>query len=666
MFRTLNDRKLLHKILIPVAINLIASLAIVIYGSTSINGLAGSAAAVTNKNAARVEFALQAQGAFNSAAVAEKNVILSAAEAQKRTYIKGYNDTVAGVLDTLDQLAAITVSSDELVLIDAFRAAIHARQQNSAQVFDLALAGDTAAAFDLSSTKGAKSRQDAIQASNKLIALDHSQMLAARDAAAARAQQTVRVLIGGSFTAFAVVIVLLAFVVVRGISRPLTGLTATMAKLAAGDDTVAIPGCNRGDEIGAIAKAVETFRGHAIAKREAEGQTAQEQAAVAARRQSEMDQLVGFFGRSLGGVFKSISATSGDMATISHTLQTSSTQSSSQTSQAMTKIDETVSTVQTVAAASQQLAASINEISRRTGEASQISTVALQESTEIVAKVHALRDAADEIGKVVDLISGIASQTNLLALNATIEAARAGDAGKGFAVVASEVKSLSTQTEKATAEIQGQIHAIQTATAASVDAIQGIVGTIEKISEIATGIAAAVGEQTAATEEISRNVTLVSSIATNVASNIEQVNGAIESSVMRATEVGTTAKTLAGDAEALNAEVRDFLGAMQQLGNGSRFLEWRVLDLPATVAVGDRRFDGRAAKMSAGLVVFTGDLPIEQGGKVSLEIAGLGRAVDARFVEDSTEGAYLQLPLDAAHLDRMTRFLADRGMALAA
>ncbi|HEX3971923.1 MAG TPA: methyl-accepting chemotaxis protein [Stellaceae bacterium] len=663
MFRNF---KLLHKILIPVGVNLIAGIGIVIYCSASIHGLADSAADVTNKNAARVELALQAQGAFNSAAVAEKNVILSASETQKRTYIKTYDDTVAGVLGTLDQLSKITVSPDELALIDAFRAAIHARQQNSAEVFDLALAGQTAAAFDLSSTKGAKSRQDAIQASNKLIALDHDQMLAARDAAAARAQQAVRVLIGGSLAGLALVIVLLALVVLRGVSRPLTGLTATMTKLAAGDDAVAIPGCNRGDEIGAIAQAVETFRRHAMAKREADGRTAQEQAAIAGRRQEEMDQLVGFFGRSLGGVFKSISATSGDMATISHTLQASSTESSGQTSQAMTKMDETVSTVQTVAAASQQLAASINEISRRTGEASQISTAALQESAEIVAKVHALRDAADEIGKVVDLISGIASQTNLLALNATIEAARAGDAGKGFAVVASEVKSLSTQTEQATAGIQAQIHAIQAATAASVDAIQGIVGTIEKVSEIATGIAAAVGEQTAATEEISRSVTLVSSIATAVASNIEQVNGAVVSNVTRATEVGATAKTLAADADALNSEVKDFLGAMQLLGNGSRFLEWHALDLAATVAVGGRGYDGRVAKMSAGLVVFTGDLPIVPGGKVAIEIAGLGRAIDARFVEKSADGAHLQLPLDTAHLDRMMRFLKDRGMALAA
>ncbi|HEX4354944.1 MAG TPA: hypothetical protein VHZ95_18565 [Polyangiales bacterium] len=112
--------------------------------------------------------------------------------------------------------------------------------------------------------------------------------------------------------------------------------------------------------------------------------------------------------------------------------------------------------------------------------------------------------------------------------------------------------------------------------------------------------------------------------------------------------------------------MKDFLGAMQQLGNGSQCLEWHTLDLPAAVVVAGQRYEGRVATMSAALIVFSGRLPIEQGSKVAVEIGGLGRAIDARFVEAGADGAYLQLPLDPAHLDRMTQFLKNRGLAFAA
>ena len=120
--------------------------------------------------------------------------------------------------------------------------------------------------------------------------------------------------------------------------------------------------------------------------------------------------------------------------------------------------------------------------------------------------MRVLAEGAQRIGQVVDMISNIAGQTNLLALNATIEAARAGEAGKGFAVVASEVKSLATQTARATDEIGAQIRQIQSATTEAVEAIKAISATIEEVSTIATTIASAVEEQGAATLEISRNI----------------------------------------------------------------------------------------------------------------------------------------------------------------
>jgi methyl-accepting chemotaxis protein len=666
MLRVLGNLPLLPKIIIPVVINLVVAIGIVVYCSLAIHELADRSAEVVDRNAARLELALRAEADFNSVAVAEKNVMLAGTEKQKRDYIASYDKTVAGVLKQLDELAAITIAPDQTALIAAFRDAIHARQQNSAQVFDLALAGDMAGAFDLSSTKGAKSRQDAIAAVTKLIAINHAEMLQTRDATAAEAQETARVLIAGSLAGLGLALVLLGIVVVRGVSRPLTKLTSTMESLAAGHDDIEIPGNARNDEIGAIARAVETFRRNAVTKREQDTRLAYERAAEAERRHQEMDQMVGFFGRSLGGVFDSISAASGDMAETSNALKNSSNQSNGQTRQARAEMEETASTIGTVAAAAEELATSIDEISRRTDEASRIATSALQESDAVAAKVNALRDAADQIGTVVELISGIAGQTSLLALNATIEAARAGDSGKGFAVVASEVKTLSKQTAKATEEIRAQITAIQNATAASADAIHDMVGTITKVNEIATSIAAAVEEQTAATQEISRSVTLVSSITANVATHMEQVNGAVADNATRAANVGVTAKTLATDAGELKLEVGDFLSAMRCLGEGKPLLEWHALDRSAVVIAGEQRCEGRAIKVSAGMIVFTGDLPIARGATVAVSLAGFDRPLRARFVETSQDGAYLQLPLDPKHLDYMAEQLHRNATALAA
>ena len=162
--------------------------------------------------------------------------------------------------------------------------------------------------------------------------------------------------------------------------------------------------------------------------------------------------------------------------------------------------------VQTVASASEEVSASIGDISRQVSISSQIAQEAVAQADATTSTVKGLIDAAQCIGDVVGLIHHIASQTNLLALNATIEAARAGEAGKGFAVVANEVKGLANQTARATEEIVAQITAMQTAARGSAAAITDVGATINRISGIATAVAAAVEKQAAATLEITRNI----------------------------------------------------------------------------------------------------------------------------------------------------------------
>src|SRR5262249_31580877 len=203
--------------------------------------------------------------------------------------------------------------------------------------------------------------------------------------------------------------------------------------------------------------------------------------------------------------------------------------------------------VQSVAASTDELSASVAEISRQVHESSRIAGEAVRQAQTTDARINELSQAASRIGDVVKLITAIAEQTNLLALNATIEAARAGDAGRGFAVVATEVKSLASQTAKATEEIGAQIAGMQAATNESVTAIREIGATIGRISDIASGIAAAMEQQGAATQEISGNVQETAKGTAHVATNIAEVNRAASGTGAASAQVLAAAKALSGE-----------------------------------------------------------------------------------------------------------------------
>jgi len=219
--------------------------------------------------------------------------------------------------------------------------------------------------------------------------------------------------------------------------------------------------------------------------------------------------------------------------------------------------------VQTVAAAAEELTASITEISRQVAQSAKMAARVVGDAHRTNTIVVALAEGADKIGNVVGLITSIAGQTNLLALNATIEAARAGDAGKGFAVVASEVKSLASQTSRATEEISAQITQIQAATKEAVTAIRAISTSIDEVSAISTTIASAVEEQGAATAEIARNVQQTATAAQEVTVNISGVSQAATDSSAAATQVLSAAGDLSKQAEQLSREVNSFVAEVR-------------------------------------------------------------------------------------------------------
>jgi methyl-accepting chemotaxis protein len=276
-----------------------------------------------------------------------------------------------------------------------------------------------------------------------------------------------------------------------------------------------------------------------------------------------MVRLADQFEAAVGEIVDTVSSASTELEASAKTLTSTAERSQELTTVVAAASEEASTNVQSVASATEELSSSITEISRQVQESARMASEAVGQARTTTERVSELSKAATRIGDVVELINTIAGQTNLLALNATIEAARAGEAGRGFAVVASEVKALAEQTAKATGEIGQQISGIQTATQESVGAIKDISGTIEKLSEISSAIAAAVEEQGAATQEISRNVQQAAQGTEQVSSNIADVQRGAGETGSASTQVFSAAQSLSGDSNRLKLEVGKFLDTVR-------------------------------------------------------------------------------------------------------
>ncbi len=356
----------------------------------------------------------------------------------------------------------------------------------------------------------------------------------------------------------------LAVVISTGIAMPVKNMTDSMEKLADGDTSVAIIGHERGDEIGAMARAVRVFKDNAIEREKLEAEQKEMEAEQRREKTRMMAQMADDFEQSVGGVIENVTSSAEQLQSTAQSLSTTAEQTENQATSVAGAAEESATNVQTVASAAEELSASIAEVSTQIMQSAEKSRQAVTKASNANDQVRGLNKAADQIGEVIELIQNIAEQTNLLALNATIEAARAGDAGKGFAVVASEVKSLANDTAKATEEITGYISTIQEETGDAVQAIDEITQMIEDINNMAQSISAAAEQQDAATKEIARNVQEASQGTTEVTRNIGGLTQAAENTGTAADQLLSSADSLAGNSDTLKDRVNDFLSKIRE------------------------------------------------------------------------------------------------------
>jgi len=355
-----------------------------------------------------------------------------------------------------------------------------------------------------------------------------------------------------------------ALVISRQIANPITKLTSTMTVLSQGNLDAPVPEADRLDEVGAMARALGTFKDSMLNARRLEEEQHVQTAAQLARAE-KISAHINAFQAQLEAMLGDLGAAADELRGTSEAMSATAEITSEASAKAASGVEQTSCAVETVAAATEELSSSINEVSQQVRNSSDVVKRATEEVAETDGTVASLLKAVEQIGEMVSNIFQIAHQTDLLALNATIEAARAGDAGKGFAVVAAEVKALANQTSKVTENITSQINSIKSATSEAVTAIRGIGKTITEVNSISTAVAAAAEQQAVATAEITRSAQSAALGTSDVAMNMASLRHGTEDTVEAADKVRGSAERLKHHSDVMQQTVEDFVRNLRQI-----------------------------------------------------------------------------------------------------
>ncbi len=460
---------------------------------------------------------------------------------------------------------------------------------------------------------------------------------------------------------------LITYLSARSVTGPISGIAGIMKKLAAGDQDATVPGLERRDELGSMAKALQVLKEAVVERQRMQDQQIEDQRITARERKQVAEKLSDFCTNVLKPAADNVATNATQLCETSKSLSTVTTDTSSTAATVASASEEATSNLSSVASASEQIFASIGEINEMIQKASGIASDAANTAETADEKVAILTDAAADVGQVVEMISAVAEQTNLLALNATIEAARAGEAGKGFAVVANEVKDLAQQTSDATQDITIKIQRIQEATSEAQTSINDITVCIQESSQVTESIATAMQEQHTSVEQISGSIKEVNAGTQEVSENIVGITHAFGQVDDSATRMLESLTRMTVDAGELNQSVDTFLDDI---------VSWQIEDRRQTMrldgewnAVCRKGADSSPCKIAnlspdGALAVGVG-FSVAAKDRVELDIDGFEGVFSAVVIDASEHGVHLKLDIDAAARDRILSVIAGPDVAAA-
>ncbi len=437
------------------------------------------------------------------------------------------------------------------------------RAMAAAYIKDGPAGGNTAMEkFDPAAAKmtDSLSEIEALVEKNALEARNESILAAARD-------RNLSLLITAAAIVGFILAVMLAYHLSRSVTRPITAMVDAIKEVAQGDFTREVPVTSR-DEIGVMG---ETFNGmveelrHMFKEIGGNSRTvaasAEELSAVSTQLASSSDLM----SQQAAGVASATDQMSSNINSMAAAVEEASVNANAVSGTA----EQMSANMHSIATAVEEMSHSIREVAKNTGETSQVAGEAMGLSKSASDTMHQLGASANEIGKVTAMIKRIAEQTNLLALNATIEAASAGEAGRGFAVVANEIKELANQSARAAEEIAAKIEGVRGSATSAVKVISDVSDIIGKINTSVEAITGAMNQQTAAANEISRNVAEVSKGAVDIAGSISEVAKGTTEISRNSGEAARGANEVSSNIQGISKAVRESNAGIQQIHTSS-------------------------------------------------------------------------------------------------